>query len=315
LLKDGYSPHQFNTTSKINTVIYAFEFGMNLKKGDMSGTSYRKFKSRIDGFERYLIQNGFKDRFITSVEKIDVVNYLNEVAKQSSNRNRNNTRIAISSLFSVLVNNELIPDNFVKKINVLKAPPKRNKTYSLELVESLYNYIEKNDPALMLFIKFVSYNFLRPIEVSRLTINDIDLNSKTLRVFVKQGVYKQKRIPDLLLKELPDLSGYKNTDILITPNGPGIWEAKEEYRRGFFGKRLSKIKKLPQFNLDADYNIYSFRHTFITRLYRSFRNDLTPFESKSKLMLITGHATMTALEKYLRDLDSELPEDYSEHLR
>ena len=33
---------------------------------------------------------------------------------------------------------------------------------------------------------------------------------------------------------------------------------------------------------------------------------------KSKLMGITGHATIAALEKYLRDIDAELPEDYSE---
>ena len=29
-------------------------------------------------------------------------------------------------------------------------------------------------------------------------------------------------------------------------------------------------------------------------------------------MLITGHATFAALEKYLRDIDAELPEDYSQ---
>jgi hypothetical protein len=28
-------------------------------------------------------------------------------------------------------------------------------------------------------------------------------------------------------------------------------------------------------------------------------------------MNITGHSTMTALELYLRDIDAELPEDYS----
>lgn len=28
-------------------------------------------------------------------------------------------------------------------------------------------------------------------------------------------------------------------------------------------------------------------------------------------MLITGHTTITALEKYLRDIDAELPKDYS----
>jgi hypothetical protein len=31
-------------------------------------------------------------------------------------------------------------------------------------------------------------------------------------------------------------------------------------------------------------------------------------------MLITGHATMKALEAYLRDLDAVMPEDYSEYL-
>jgi hypothetical protein len=32
-------------------------------------------------------------------------------------------------------------------------------------------------------------------------------------------------------------------------------------------------------------------------------------------MPITGHSTMIALEKYLRDIDAELPEDYSEFLK
>lgn len=57
--------------------------------------------------------------------------------------------------------------------------------------------------------------------------------------------------------------------------------------------------------------MYSFRHTFITKLYREFRKTNSPFETKSKLMLITGHTTIGALEKYLRDIDAELPKDYS----
>ena len=38
---------------------------------------------------------------------------------------------------------------------------------------------------------------------------------------------------------------------------------------------------------------------------------MSQHEAKSNLMPITGHSTMTALEKYLRDIDAELPEDYS----
>ena len=32
-------------------------------------------------------------------------------------------------------------------------------------------------------------------------------------------------------------------------------------------------------------------------------------------MLITGHASITALRKYLRDIDAELPEDYSDLIK
>lgn len=45
------------------------------------------------------------------------------------------------------------------------------------------------------------------------------------------------------------------------------------------------------------------------------RNTLSPFETKSKLLHITGHNTMTALEQYLRDVDAELPKDYSNLLQ
>ncbi|WP_290803489.1 hypothetical protein [Flavobacterium sp.] len=61
--------------------------------------------------------------------------------------------------------------------------------------------------------------------------------------------------------------------------------------------------------------LYSFRHTYITKLYNELVKDTTPFEAKSKLMLITGHTTMTALEKYLRDIDAALPEDYSDLIK
>ena len=67
--------------------------------------------------------------------------------------------------------------------------------------------------------------------------------------------------------------------------------------------------------MDKNYGLYSFRHTSITNHYKKFRKNLTPFETKSKLKEITGHQTMEALEKYLRDIDAALPEDYSDMLK
>ena len=81
-------------------------------------------------------------------------------------------------------------------------------------------------------------------------------------------------------------------------------------KRDYWSKRFKKVKE--HFSLGEDYGLYSFRHTFITKLYRKLREQYPPFETKSRLMLITGHTTITALDKYLRDIDAELPEDYSQ---
>ena len=76
-----------------------------------------------------------------------------------------------------------------------------------------------------------------------------------------------------------------------------------------FSKRFKNVKD--HFKLGDEYGMYSFKHTFITKLYRNLRKEMSQHEAKSNLLPITGHSTMTALEKYLRDIDAELPEDYS----
>jgi len=79
------------------------------------------------------------------------------------------------------------------------------------------------------------------------------------------------------------------------------------------GKQFAVVKDALGFG--NEYGIYSFRHTYTAKLYTELRKNMSPFETKSKMLLITGHSTMTALEKYLRDIDAELPEDYSKYLK
>ena len=327
ILKDGYNPYESEgNKTEIMSVIDAFAFGLNLKKSAMNDNSFIRFKSRIKRFEVYLESNGFTQRFITSVDKKVVLNYLNQVLDSSSPRNRNNTRTDICTMFQLFEDNDIIPLNFVSKIKLLKAPPKRNKSYSEEKLEFIYEYLKVNDPNLLLFIKFVSYNFLRPIEVCRLRVEDINLKAQTLSVKAKNKLVKEKIIPNILIKELSFLSNYNPTDFIFSPKGaPSDWEATDDNRRDYFTKRFKALKdffnkKVKEgdknyFVLDDEYGIYSFRHTFITKIYRELRKTLSPFETKSKLMLITGHDTMVALEKYLRDIDAELPEDYSDLIK
>ena len=207
----------------------------------------------------------------------------------------------------------IIKDNFINDISVLKSTPVRNKSYTSTQEKKIEKIIE-NEPILSVFIKLISYNFLRPVEVCRLKVKDIDIVDKKIYVRAKNQAVKTKIIPDIMIKELPDLTQLDPNSLFITPYGFGAeWNATETSRRNGFSDLFRERFKNP-LKLGDEYGLYSFRHTYITKLYKELAKTSTPFEAKSKLMLITGHASMTALEKYLREIDAVLPDDYSNML-
>ncbi|WP_370632440.1 tyrosine-type recombinase/integrase [Mesoflavibacter sp. SCSIO 43206] len=292
----------------------AFSLVLETKKSILNQNSFPKYRSRVNRFKKWLLENNFNSNdCITKITKKTLIVYLNSVLQSSSPRNRNNTRVDLSSFFQVLEDNDLIKENFVKKINVLRAVPERNKTYKPDQLIKIQRYLDKNDPILSLFVKFISYNVLRPIEVCRLKIEDLDLQDKKLYVRAKNKPVKIKIIPDILVSELSVLKNKKPDLLIFTPHEiGGVWDAQESNRRDYFTKRFKNVKD--HFNLGSNYGLYSFRHTYITKMYRELAKQHAPNEAKSKLMLITGHSTMTALEQYLRDIDAVLPEDYSKLL-
>ena len=320
LLKDGFNPYnpenkfEFDTEDKSNQSIEeALKFALNIKKSTLAATSYKGLEGRILRFEKWLNENGFKNRLITTVNKKVVTSYLNEILIATSAKNRNNTRTDISSIFTVLADNDIIPDNFIHKVPVLKSTPEKNKSFTTEEEAKIFNYLDKNNKLLALYVKFISYNFLRPVEVNRVKIGDIDLNDKILKIKTKTG-FKVKRIPQLLIDEIPDLSIYLCDAYLFGRKDFGqYWEATENNRRNDYSDYFLEVKK--KFGFDKNYGLYSFRHTFITKLYNTFIKEMTPDEAESNIMSITGHSTKTALRKYLREINAYIPDDYSKYIR
>ncbi|WP_431137375.1 tyrosine-type recombinase/integrase [Psychroserpens mesophilus] len=302
--------------SKSSVLSYkeAFIKGLKYKEKLINDTTRKGYENRLKNFLLWVEKNHPDLELITDIDKKVVMEFLNYILEETSPRNRNNYRTDLSSIMQALEDNDIISSNFIKNIPVLKALPKRNKTYSNQEQKAIFEHLETTDQTLLLFIKFISYNFLRPIEVCRLRVGDLDIKNKRIQFKAKNSPLKTKIIPDLLLKDLPDLSKLNKEHSLFTPDGlGGVWESDLNNKRDYFSKRFKRVVKDP-FNLGIDYGLYSFRHTFITKLYNELVKGSSPFETKSKLMQITGHSSMKALEKYLRDIDAEFPDDYSELL-
>src|SRR5690606_133826 len=307
-------PETDKVEESVMTYKEAFAFGLKQKEKLINDTTRRSFENRLKNFSKWIEETHPNMEGINEVNKKVISEFLSDVLERTSPRNRNNFRTDLSSIMQVLFDNDIIKANIIKQIPVLKAIPKRNKTYTQEEQEEIFEYLEKEDTNLLLFIKFISYNLLRPIEVCRLKVGDIDLETKTVKFQAKNSPMKTKIIPDLLIKELPDLSKKKKGLFLFTPNEiGGEWDTALENKRDYYSKRFKRVVK-DHFGFSVDHGLYSFRHTYITKLYRHLAKESSPFAAKSKLMLITGHVSMSALEKYLRDIDAALPEDYSHML-
>ncbi|WP_282124717.1 site-specific integrase [Algibacter mikhailovii] len=308
------SPKEEQPEEERMTIEDALKFGLELKQVTLSQTAYRSFKSHIKIFKDWLVKDKPDLKYIDEVNKKIVITFLNKIVKETSTRNRNNFRVDISSLIQLLYDNELVTSNFVKPIPVLKTTPKRNKKFTPKQDKEILQYLEKEDPLLLLFIKFVSINFLRPIEVCRLRVGDLNIEEKQLQFKAKNSPLKTKLIPKLLLDDLPDLSQLDPDLYLFTPQAiGGEWNIIPDNKRGYFSNRFKKVVK-DKFGLGIDYGLYSYRHTYITMIYRELTKQYSEFEAKSRLMQITGQSSMAALETYLRDIDAILAEDYSNYI-
>ncbi|MCK0201384.1 tyrosine-type recombinase/integrase [Ornithobacterium rhinotracheale] len=313
VLKNGYSPFDKDYTSDGKyTTEAAIDYALSVKEKTISPKTYKDYENRSNTFKRYLKKRGMLNGDVKAINRALCINFLNEIASESSNRNRNNYRACLSAIFSLLEDEEYVDKNYFSTIKNLKTTPKAHKIYTKEQVEQVFNAI-KDDTPLRLYILMVSYGFLRPVEACRLQVKDIDLQECIWTIDAKNKKGKRKRIPDILMKELLKLDLSNPNAYILTLDGVAESEISAEQRRKTFTDHYKIIRD--KLGFDKEHDVYSFRHYFTTKVYNELRKEYSYTKALDILQSITGHQTREALMKYLRSIDAEIPADYSDLLK
>ncbi|MEM9687279.1 MAG: phage integrase N-terminal SAM-like domain-containing protein, partial [Bacteroidota bacterium] len=236
MLKNGFNPYEKEITFSSYNAEAAIDHVLSLKKEAVGSKTYQSYKSIASQFKTYLQEKAKLNDDVKQLDKRTVSDFLNRILKRTSPATRNSYRNGLSVIFQALEDNELIDRNFVKNIKPLKTNPERNKTYDLDKVNAIYEYLEQSEPLLLLLVKFVSYNFLRPVEACRLQVKDLELNSHP-------PVLKTKIIPDVILAELQQLDLSNPDAYLITHEGVAESDTSAEDRRDYFTKRYKTVKE------------------------------------------------------------------------
>lgn len=302
LLKKGYSPYDVAKEDNQDWQD-AFKFALSVKKKEVKQTTYKDYKSRLSLFEAFLISQGHRFSYIKEIDKKCVNAFLNTI---KGAKNRNNTRASLSSIFSVLADHDIIEANFIKEIRNKKTEQKAIKIYSEKEITHIIELLKEQDKTLLIFIYMVSYMFIRPIELVRIKIDDIDLKNKLVKFGSKTKELKTKIIPDIIYNDLKEYLENKKGYLFDDSIG------NEINKRNYYTKRFRKFRE--RNNIDVDLKLYSFRHTFTSKVYLELRKEYNKEDTIKHLSLITGHESK-AIHNYIQVNDIELPEDYSKMLK
>lgn len=316
-LLEGGDPFAF--TNQNLSVLEAINLAFERKSNEWSSSTLYTNKSYLKKFIEWLINNKIDKYTIKNqFKKHHLIAYIEYLKKNLNPTSVNNNIRFLKNIFGKLSEDDITLYNYASDLRNIKEKPNKNTPFTNEQYEKIISWLKKNDPYLLFFIRFMSYTFLRPIEVLRIRTGNINMKERIIEVPTKTEQISRILIIEklfILLKEI-ELEKYPQDFYLFTPTGkPGKWEKRNFDTSGyqFFRRRFKKVKNI--LNLGNEYGLYSFRHTFARNIYfKLLAEGMTDLEAKYKLMTITRHKSLSSLNKYLRSIGAILPDDYSGYI-
>jgi hypothetical protein len=294
-----------NVGAKLRTLGECIDKALEHKKLHQSDLSYKSYKSRINHFKKYLTDNRLINLNPTEIGRRHIIDYLDIRTYQEniSGKTRNNLLIDIRSLFSCMMEFDYIttnPASLIKKVSELSE---KNEFYKKDALLSVDKWLAKNNPYLHIYCKFIYYSFLRPCELVRLQVKDIDLHEMVINVPAnksKTGKAQTVKIMDVLKPEIEKmkLDSYPPDFFIFTSKKrPHSKPSSREY----FTKKFKSLKD--ELKLSKNHTMYGLKHTGISTL-------LMNGASESDIRKYSRHSS-TAFANYTRHYEMQAPPDLS----
>jgi len=305
------------------TLATAMEYAYKIKlKSGKKESTLNGYEFHMNRFLQWAKENGYYgadparfgiDHFYEFLDwlRFDYVN--EQTGKEVSGSSVNNHKSSLSALFTTMKNERLIPYNFIKDIPNVESDPVNNKAFTMEELRIIKEELEKTDPYLKHYVSFVIYSLLRPLEICRLKVKDINTKNWLLQVETKTEDLSVRRVIEKLkptIKEMELHNSPPSYTLFTNQNKPADWEVSLKSKADHFGKRFREVKT--RLGFGREYGIYSCRHTAIMNLYNSLVDEgKGEMEILFQLMPITQHKSIAGIKNYLRKHKKSIPPDHS----
>lgn len=269
------------------------------KEKGLEKSTIQRYEGVVRLILNYFADNKLLGHAVTGIRKHHVEALLSTYRQNHhwSNRQQNNMKGYISTIFQFLLKSEVIEKNPVAFIPKLKSKSTKHKYYDKQLFPKVIEVIKANDMYLFYAVSFVYYLCVRSSKELRLMkVGDIVDEGK---YFLFRSEASKSDREDLIpidtnlievIKEMGLLTADKSKYIFGIKHEPGDKPVNADY----FSSRFAKIRKLA--GLESSHTMYSFKYTRVVHLLR----DGAKLADVSKLM---RHKDIAVTALYARQLN------------
>lgn len=235
------------------------------QKGAMSEKTITDYYSRLKIFQEWLEDRHYNNKKVYEMDTALATDFLDYVLldRETTTLTRNNYRTWMSAFCAWLVEKMYLSDNPISKIPILPIKEKFREPLSVPDVKRMSSYLKQTDKRFLLACYFEYYTMIRPIELVKIRIRDIQLHEQT--VFIPSMVSKNRkngRVPlhDKIVKLMLDLEVFSHSGKSFL-FGKQFIPSEERARSDIFRKRFSKLRE--ELNFPDCYMFYSLKDTGI----------------------------------------------------
>ena len=237
-----------------------------IRQRENSLNSATREKSYIKKLTEFLSGHNLKDIRLRDIQTTHIVKFLDSIkAIGNSNLTRNNYLTWLKAIFNTLQARGYITENPAKNIKKLREEQTKSVALSPEHLKIVINEIKQSDPESYIFCLFVFYTFIRPIELRRLKVGQVNLQSQKIVIYGNQSKNKKTEyvmLPEPLKKVLLEEKFLERDieDRLFSDTTP------LKYSRNKYSILFSEI--VNKHKLPKDYSLYCLKHTGVVEYYK-----------------------------------------------
>lgn len=256
--------------------------------------TYDQYLCYINKLQNYITDTKQSQCYIKEWKIKDIQAYISYLQKFNLKNASINQHIRfIKSLFAWCYENEYIsknPTNNLKKLKIIET--EEREILKQEELTKISNHLEKNDFNFYVFTQLVYSCLLRPIEIYRLQIKNIDFENKLIVLSgekTKNHKYRKIVIPNELWNKTSDF--WENLQkinqdyyIFSDKHTPGKKQIEESNTASIKWRKM--IKEL---NLKESIQLYGLRHTAITKLLEILPTNTVRMHANHSNISMTAH--------------------------